>query len=66
VIAPPKGSDARFAFIAWPARYGDSGIHSFMVDSERRFYERDLGKSTAARAGAVRTFEPAGWEKAAD
>jgi hypothetical protein len=66
VIAPPKGSDARFAFIAWPARYGDSGIHSFVVDSERRFYERDLGKGTSARAGAVRTFEPAGWEKAAD
>jgi len=66
VIAPPKGSDAKFAFIAWPARYGDSGLHSFMVDSERRFYERDLGKGTAARAGAVRAFAPEGWEKAAD
>jgi len=66
VIAPPKGSDARFAFIAWPARYGDSGIHSFVIDSERRFYERDLGKGTAARAAGVRSFAPEGWEKAAD
>ena len=66
IIAPPEGSDAKFAFIAWPARYGASGIHSFMVDSERRFYERDLGKSTGTRAGAMRAFSPEGWERAAD
>lgn len=65
VIAPPKGSDAKFAFIAWPARYGESGVHSFMLDSERKFYERDLGKGTASRAGAVRTFAPEGWEQVA-
>lgn len=66
VIAPPKGSDAKFAFIAWPARYGESGVHSFMLDSERRFYERDLGKGTAARAGSIRTFSTEGWERVAD
>lgn len=66
VIAPPKGSDARFAFIAWPARYGDTGVHTFVLDSERRFYQRDLGRGTAARAGAIRTFAPEGWERVAD
>ncbi len=66
VIAPPPGSDAKFAFVAWPARYGETGVHSFMLDSERRFYERDLGKGTAARAGAIRTFSPEGWERVAD
>lgn len=65
VIAPPKGSDAKFAFIAWPARYGDSGVHTFMLDSEHRFYERDLGKGTASRAAAVRSFAPQGWEQVA-
>ena len=65
IIAPPKGSDAKFAFIAWPARYGDSGVHTFMLDSERRFYERDFGKGTASRAGAIRTFMPEGWEPVA-
>jgi len=66
VIAPPKGSDAKFAFIAWPARYGDTGVHTFVLDSERRFYQRDLGRGTAARAGAIRTFAPEGWERVAD
>ncbi|WP_066736322.1 DUF2950 family protein [Cupriavidus sp. D384] len=65
VIAPPKGSDAKFAFIAWPARYAESGVHTFMLDSERRFYERDLGKGTASRAGAIRTFAPEGWDQVA-
>lgn len=66
VVAPPPGSDAKFAFVAWPARYGETGVHSFMLDSERRFYERDLGKGTAARAGAIRIFSPEGWERVAD
>ncbi|SDP70073.1 Protein of unknown function [Ralstonia sp. 25mfcol4.1] len=65
IIAPPKGSEAKFAFIAWPARYGDSGVHSFMLDSERRFYERDLGKDTASRAAAIRNFAPQGWSQVA-
>lgn len=65
VIAAPKGSDVKFAFIAWPARYGDSGVHTFMLDSERRFYERDLGKGTASRAGAIRSFAPQGWDPVA-
>ncbi|MDT6963933.1 DUF2950 family protein [Cupriavidus sp. SZY C1] len=65
IIAPPKGSNAKFAFVAWPARYGESGVHAFMLDSERRFYERDLGKGTAARAGAIRTFAPDGWQEVA-
>ncbi|WP_425306729.1 DUF2950 family protein [Cupriavidus pauculus] len=63
VIAPPKGSDAKFAFVAWPARYGQSGVHSFLLDSEQRFYERDLGKDTARRAAAIRTFSPEGWQR---
>jgi len=66
VIAAPKGDNAKYALIAWPARYADSGLHSFMLDSERQFYERDLGPSTAARAGAVHRFSPEGWTRVAD
>lgn len=66
VIAPPKGSDAKYAFIAWPAHYGESGVHAFLLDSDRRFYERDFGKDTAARAGAMRTYSTAGWTRVAD
>lgn len=63
VIPAPEG---RYALVAWPARYGDSGVNSFMLDSERHFYERDLGPSTAARAAAIRTFSPDGWQRVAD
>lgn len=66
VIAAPKGSDARYAFVAWPAQYGQSGIHTFLLGSDKVFYERDLGAATAARAKAIRSFSPDGWKRAAD
>jgi hypothetical protein len=66
VIAAPKGSDARYAFVAWPAQYGQSGIHTFLLGSDKVFYERDLGSGTAARAKAIRSFSPDDWQRAAD
>jgi len=51
-----------FALIAWPLRYGDTGIKSFMVSHDGRVFERDLGPDSAARAGAIRSFDPGpGW-----
>jgi hypothetical protein len=66
VIAAPKASDARYAFVAWPAQYGQSGIHTFLLGSDKVFYERDLGSGTAARAKAIRSFSPDDWQRAAD
>lgn len=65
-IAPPKGSDARYAFVAWPAQYGQSGIHTFLLGSDKTFYERDLGTGTATRAKTIRSFSPAGWQRVSD
>jgi hypothetical protein len=54
--------NAGFALIAWPARYGQSGIMSFIVNQDGIVYQRDLGTSTAARARATQRFDPApGW-----
>jgi hypothetical protein len=39
-----------FAVIAYPARYGVSGIMSFMVNQDGMVYEQNLGKNTAAMA----------------
>lgn len=47
-----------FAVLAWPARYGDTGIKSFMVSHDGQVYERDLGRDTATRAAAIDTFDP--------
>lgn len=51
-----------FAVLAWPARYGETGIKSFMVSHDGQIYERDLGRNTSARAAAIDAFDPGpGW-----
>ncbi|MEM5343995.1 DUF2950 domain-containing protein [Paraburkholderia azotifigens] len=53
-----------FAVIAWPARYGDMGIKSFMVSHAGQVYERDLGPDSAEKAKAMTSFDPGpGWTK---
>jgi hypothetical protein len=53
-----------FAVIAYPARYGASGIMSFMVNHDGVVYEKDLGKNTAAIASKMTTFNPdASWKR---
>jgi hypothetical protein len=53
-----------FAVVAWPARYLESGVKTFMVNHDRQIYERDLGPGTSATASAMKSFDPGpGWEK---
>jgi hypothetical protein len=47
-----------FAVIAWPVRYGDTGVMTFMVSHDGELYEKDLGPGTAARAKALMRFDP--------
>jgi len=47
-----------FAVIAWPARYRDTGVMSFMVNQDGQVYESDLGADTAAKAAAMKSFDP--------
>ncbi|MEX3921372.1 DUF2950 domain-containing protein [Paraburkholderia sp. BR10872] len=55
-----------FGVVAWPVRYGDTGIKTFMVSHDGQVYERDLGPDGAARAEAMTSFDPGpGWSKAA-
>lgn len=54
-----------FAIVAWPVRYGDTGVKSFMVSHDGEVYEADLGPNSAARAAAITRFDPGpGWSKA--
>lgn len=51
-----------FAVLAWPARYGSSGVMTFMIDHDGVVYENDLGRYTTVVAGRIDTFNPgAGW-----
>jgi Protein of unknown function (DUF2950) len=53
-----------FAVIAYPARYGASGIMSFIVNHDGVVYEKDLGKNTAAIAAQMTAFNPdASWNR---
>ena len=47
-----------FALVAYPAKYGVSGIMSFIVNQEGVIYEKDLGEDTATVAAAMTTFDP--------
>ncbi len=47
-----------FAFIAYPAEYGSSGVMTFIVDQDRVIYQKDLGKTTADTAAAMTDFNP--------
>lgn len=54
-----------FAAVAWPVRYGTSGIMTFIVDDRGEVYQQDLGPETARRAGMIAAFNPdKGWVKA--
>lgn len=53
-----------FALVAWPARYGSSGIMSFIVNHEGVVYEKNLGKNTSAVAKTLKAFDPdKSWHK---
>jgi hypothetical protein len=47
-----------FAVLAYPARYGYTGVKSFILSHDGEVYERDLGKDTASIASRMRAFDP--------
>ncbi len=54
-----------FALVAFPARYGDSGIMTFIVNQDGIVYQQDLGQETETIARQMTAFDPhSGWTKA--
>jgi hypothetical protein len=47
-----------FAVLAWPARYGASGIQSFIVSHSGVVYQADLGPRTEERVARIAAFDP--------
>jgi len=47
-----------FAVIAYPARYGVSGVMSFLVNHDGVVYEKDLGQNTQKEAALMTRFNP--------
>lgn len=47
-----------FALVAWPARYNDTGVMSFMISHEGEIFEKDLGAQGDRLARAMKSFDP--------
>lgn len=47
-----------FAFVAYPAKYGGSGVMSFMINQNGVLLQKDLGKTTRETATAMSEFDP--------
>ena len=62
-----KDMSRGFALVAWPAKYGDTGVMSFMISHEGEIFEKDLGANGAATARAMTTFDPdSSWQELKD
>jgi Protein of unknown function (DUF2950) len=47
-----------YALLAWPVKYGETGVMTFKVNQDGQIFERDLGPKTAERAAAIKRFDP--------
>jgi Protein of unknown function (DUF2950) len=53
-----------FALVAYPTRFGDSGVMTFVCNQEGVVYEKDLGSNTTEVAKKMTRFDPdASWKK---
>lgn len=54
---------AGFALVAYPARWGETGIMTFLCDQRGQVYQRNLGAGTGLDASRIDSFDPGnGWD----
>ena len=49
---------AGFGLIAWPVKYAETGVNTFVVNHAGVVYEKDLGPATAEVVEKIRRFNP--------
>ncbi len=47
-----------FALVAWPAEYGVTGIHTFVVSYNGAVYEKDIEPAGGKTPALVTRFDP--------
>jgi hypothetical protein len=47
-----------YAAIAWPGRYGNSGVMTFIVNQQGIVFQKDLGAETEKAAAAITAYDP--------
>jgi hypothetical protein len=54
---------AGHAMVAWPEKYGDSGVETFICGKNGVVYQKDLGPNTAALGASMAQYNPdASWK----
>jgi len=54
-----------YALVAWPAKYDDTGVMTFIVNQDGIVYQKSLGPNTDAVARAMKAYDPdASWQRA--
>jgi len=49
---------AGFALVAYPAEWGNSGVMTFIVNTQGRVYQKNLGPKTTEIAAAIKEYNP--------
>lgn len=49
---------AGFAFVAWPAQWGNTGVMTFIVNQRGKVFQKNLGPKTASTAKAMQEYDP--------
>jgi hypothetical protein len=53
-----------YALVAWPAKFDDTGVMTFIVNQDGIVYQKSLGPNTDAMARAIKAYDPdASWQK---
>jgi len=47
-----------YALIAWPAKYDDTGVMTFIVSRDGAVYQKNLGPNAAAAARTITAYNP--------
>ena len=54
---------AGYALVAYPDKWGNSGVKRFIINNQGRVYEKSLGENTAKIAGSMTEYNPdASWK----
>jgi hypothetical protein len=53
-----KGRLSDFAVLAWPVKYGETGVKTFVANSRGEVYSIDLGRDTEAQARMIDSYDP--------
>ena len=49
---------AGYALVAYPAKWGNSGVMTFIINQQGRVYQKNLGPDTDATAAAMTEYDP--------